>query len=73
MLTLLLVLGTWSGAFRAGTKIYRDAGIRGLMQGHSVTLLRIFPYAAIKFMAYDQIHLVSVLNFFAIVFGLTQA
>lgn len=27
----------------------------GLFQGHSATLLRIFPYAAIKFMAYDQI------------------
>ncbi|KAF5388828.1 hypothetical protein D9757_005620 [Collybiopsis confluens] len=26
------------------------------MQGHSVTLLRIFPYAAIKYMAYDQVH-----------------
>uniref|UniRef100_A0A0W0EX90 Xylanolytic transcriptional activator regulatory domain-containing protein n=1 Tax=Moniliophthora roreri TaxID=221103 RepID=A0A0W0EX90_MONRR len=48
--------GTWSGVFRAGSEIYRSSGIRGLLQGHSVTLLRIFPYAAIKFMAYDQIH-----------------
>ncbi|KAG7090970.1 hypothetical protein E1B28_010037 [Marasmius oreades] len=48
--------GTWSGAFRAGNEIYRGSGIRGLLQGHSVTLLRVFPYAAIKFMAYDQIH-----------------
>ena len=70
-LILPLALGTWSGAFRAGTQIYKDAGIRGLLQGHSVTLLRIFPYAAIKFMAYDQIHLVSELGFFAIVSGLT--
>jgi len=28
----------------------------GLFQGHSATLLRIFPYAAVKFMAYDQVH-----------------
>src|SRR5229473_7029361 len=28
----------------------------GLFQGHSATLLRIFRYAAIKFMAYDQVH-----------------
>ncbi|KAF8126983.1 mitochondrial carrier domain-containing protein [Boletus edulis] len=46
--------GSWTGTFRAGLAIYRDAGTRGLLQGHSATLLRIFPYAAIKFMAYDQ-------------------
>ncbi|KAJ3793965.1 mitochondrial carrier domain-containing protein [Lentinula aff. detonsa] len=48
--------GTWSGAFRAGSEIYQTSGARGLFQGHSVTLLRIFPYAAIKYMAYDQVH-----------------
>ncbi|KAK0485928.1 mitochondrial carrier domain-containing protein [Armillaria novae-zelandiae] len=48
--------GTWSGAYRAGTRIFHDSGVRGLFQGHSATLLRVFPYAAIKFMAYDQIH-----------------
>jgi len=47
--------GTWSGAFTAGGEIYRNGGIRGLLQGHSATLLRVFPYAAIKFMAYDQV------------------
>ncbi|EGN98631.1 hypothetical protein SERLA73DRAFT_181188 [Serpula lacrymans var. lacrymans S7.3] len=46
--------GTWSGAYRAGLSIYKEGGLRGLLQGHSATLLRIFPYAAIKFMAYDQ-------------------
>ena len=55
MLTLHLP-GTWSGAFRAGTQIHKDSGVLGLFQGHSATLLRIFPYAAIKFMAYDQVH-----------------
>ncbi|KAH9957119.1 mitochondrial carrier domain-containing protein [Russula dissimulans] len=48
--------GTWSGAFRAGRRIYRESGMLGLFQGHSATLLRIFPYAAVKFMAYDQVH-----------------
>jgi len=47
--------GSWSGAVRAGAQIYRENGASGLFQGHSATLLRIFPYAAIKFMAYDQI------------------
>ena len=53
--------GSWTGAFRAGLAIYRDGGVRGLFQGHSATLLRIFPYAAIKFMAYDQWRFVSAL------------
>ncbi|KIJ60329.1 hypothetical protein HYDPIDRAFT_177433 [Hydnomerulius pinastri MD-312] len=45
--------GSWSGAYRAGLAIYKDGGVRGLLQGHSATLLRIFPSAAIRFMAYD--------------------
>ncbi|KAI5481559.1 mitochondrial carrier protein, coenzyme A transporter [Pseudohyphozyma bogoriensis] len=40
--------GTWLGVFRAGRDIYAETGIRGLLQGHSATLLRIFPYAAIN-------------------------
>jgi solute carrier family 25 (mitochondrial carrier protein), member 16 len=35
--------------------IWRTAGVWGLYQGHTATLLRIFPYAAIKFVSYDQI------------------
>jgi hypothetical protein len=54
--TVYLSKGTWSGAFRAGTQIYKESGVLGLFQGHSATLLRIFPYAAVKFMAYDQVH-----------------
>ncbi|KAI8375660.1 mitochondrial carrier domain-containing protein [Choanephora cucurbitarum] len=46
--------GTFTGAFKAGRDIFKDAGIVGLFQGHSVTLFRIFPYAAIKFVAYEQ-------------------
>ncbi|KAF9182109.1 hypothetical protein BGZ51_004952 [Haplosporangium sp. Z 767] len=46
--------GTWTGVFRAARDIQRTGGIRGLFQGNSATVLRIFPYAAIKFMAYEQ-------------------
>ncbi|KAJ3219353.1 hypothetical protein HDU67_001572 [Dinochytrium kinnereticum] len=46
--------GTFFGVFRAAGDIGRSHGLRGLFQGHSATLLRIFPYAAIKFMAYEQ-------------------
>ena len=35
--------------------INRQDGIRGLFRGHSATLLRIFPYAGIKFLAYEQL------------------
>lgn len=47
--------GLFVGMVRAGRKIVRADGVCGLFQGHSVTLLRIFPYAAIKFVAYEQI------------------
>ena len=51
--------GTWFGVFRASKDIYAETGVRGLLQGHSATLIRIFPYAAIKFMAYERFHSVS--------------
>ncbi|ORX88346.1 mitochondrial carrier protein LEU5 [Basidiobolus meristosporus CBS 931.73] len=46
--------GTYLGVFKAGKEIFASTGIRGLFQGHLATLLRIFPYAAIKFVAYEQ-------------------
>lgn len=51
--------GTPRGLVGATGHIYRTTGIRGLFQGHSATLLRIFPYAGIKFMAYDTLERVS--------------
>lgn len=47
--------GSWHGLHRAIGHIYHAQGILGLFQGHSVTLLRIFPYAAIKFVSYEQV------------------
>ncbi|KAF8513179.1 mitochondrial carrier domain-containing protein [Hysterangium stoloniferum] len=46
--------GRWTGVFYATHDIYVQSGVRGLYQGHSATLIRIFPYAAIKFMAYSR-------------------
>lgn len=40
--------------------IYRDEGPLGLFRGHSATLIRIFPYAAIKFLAYEQVRAVFI-------------
>ncbi|KAL8997603.1 MAG: hypothetical protein Q9169_003150 [Polycauliona sp. 2 TL-2023] len=46
--------GSWFGVVTAMRDINRQSGVRGLFKGHSATLLRIFPYAAIKFLAYEQ-------------------
>ncbi|KAF8318377.1 mitochondrial carrier [Clavulina sp. PMI_390] len=48
--------GNWTGLAQAIRQIRRNDGLRGLFQGHSATLLRIFPYAAVKYVAYDQAH-----------------
>lgn len=47
--------GHWTGMPTAIRDIYAANGIPGLFKGHSATLLRIFPYAGIKFLAYEQI------------------
>lgn len=54
--------GSFMGMLRAGQTIYANDGFQGLFQGHSVTLLRIFPYAAIKFVAYEQIRSLMIPN-----------
>ena len=52
--------GSWSGVARAVSDIYSANGTRGLFRGHSATLLRIFPYGGIKFLAYEQIRAVII-------------
>ncbi|KAI9187856.1 coenzyme A transporter [Blastocladiella emersonii ATCC 22665] len=46
--------GSFQGMLRAAGEIKARHGVYGLFQGHSATLIRIFPYAAIKFMAVEQ-------------------
>ncbi|KAM3163515.1 Mitochondrial carrier protein LEU5 [Lachancea thermotolerans] len=52
--------GSMLGLVQAGFHINARDGIRGFYQGHSATLIRIFPYAAIKFIAYEQIRNVMI-------------
>lgn len=40
--------------------IYHNEGAIGLYRGHSATILRIFPYAAIKFLAYEQLRAIII-------------
>ncbi len=49
------ITGTPLGLLHATRVIYKSQGVLGLFQGHSATLLRIFPYAGIKFMAYERL------------------
>jgi len=43
-------------------EIYAHDGFNGLYRGHSATLFRIFPYAAIKFLAYEQFRALFIRN-----------
>lgn len=52
--------GSWFGVFTAIRDISHHDGIRGLFRGHSATLLRVFPYAGIKFLTYEQIRAVVI-------------
>lgn len=52
--------GHWFGVVKAMRDIHSAEGSRGLFRGHSATLLRIFPYAGIKFLAYEQIRAVVI-------------
>ena len=52
--------GHWAGVFTAMKDINKADGLRGLFRGHSATLLRVFPYAGIKFLAYEQIRAVMI-------------
>lgn len=52
--------GSLVGLVEAAKHIRINDGLRGFFQGHSVTLIRIFPYAAVKFVAYEQIRSVLI-------------
>ncbi|KAJ5542356.1 hypothetical protein N7461_008359 [Penicillium sp. DV-2018c] len=45
----------WTGPFKAATHIKTAHGAPALFKGHTASLLRIFPYAAINFLAYEQL------------------
>ena len=52
--------GHWLGVVTAMRDINKADGLSGLFRGHSATLLRVFPYAGIKFLAYEQIRAVVI-------------
>lgn len=54
--------GHSAGLPQAIRDIYNSNGFSGLFKGHSATLLRIFPYAGIKFLAYEQVRGILIAN-----------
>ncbi|CAB11217.1 Coenzyme A transporter [Schizosaccharomyces pombe] len=48
------------GLYKAIKHIYHVYGLHGLYQGHTATLYRVFPYAGIKFVAYEQVRRVLI-------------
>lgn len=48
--------------YKALNKIVIDDGVKGLFRGNSITVLRIFPYASIKFITYEQVRAVVIRN-----------
>src|SRR3569833_2169489 len=47
--------GSWVGVANSLSAIYKQDGTMGLFRGHFVMLFKVFPYAAIKFLAYEQV------------------
>lgn len=52
----------WNGLFKAARHIQKSYGIWALFKGHSASLVRIFPYASINFLAYEQIRAAIILS-----------
>ncbi|KXG46509.1 Mitochondrial carrier protein [Penicillium griseofulvum] len=44
----------WGGLIKAARDIRTSYGILALFKGHSASLVRVFPYAGINFLAYEQ-------------------
>lgn len=44
----------WDGLTKAARDIQKSYGVSALFKGHSASLVRIFPYASINFLAYEQ-------------------
>lgn len=51
--------GTFGGVFRALNLVTTKEGLWAHFKGHTATLARIFPYAALQYMSYEQFKTVS--------------
>lgn len=60
---VLIEIDSWRGVMNALAHILRTQGFLGLYRGHSLTLARTVPYAAIGYTMYDSMR--KVLSLFA--------
>jgi solute carrier family 25 protein 16 len=52
----------WNGLFKAARDIQKTYGVSALFKGHSASLVRIFPYASIHFLAYEEVRAVMIVS-----------
>jgi len=55
--------GTFGGVFRALNQVSTKEGLWAHFKGHTATLARIFPYAALQYMSYEQFKTVCAFSF----------
>ncbi|KAF3022216.1 hypothetical protein E8E15_004863 [Penicillium rubens] len=52
----------WNGLIKAARHIRTSYGISALFKGHSASLVRVFPYAGINFLAYEQFRVAIIVS-----------
>lgn len=52
----------YRGVWHALMVIYQEEGFRGYLKGNGTNIIRIFPYSAVQFAAYEQLKKVSMSN-----------
>lgn len=55
------------GVFSTVKHVVLKEGFTGLYQGNGVQMLRIFPYAAIQFLSYEQLKKVSLSLLYSVI------
>jgi len=52
----------WNGLIKATRDIQKSYGISALFKGHSASLVRVFPYASINFLAYEELRAAIIIS-----------
>ncbi|KAJ5799056.1 uncharacterized protein N7518_001124 [Penicillium psychrosexuale] len=52
----------WKGLIKAARVIQTKYGISALFKGHTASLIRVFPYASINFLAYEQFRMAVIMT-----------
>ncbi|KAG9036306.1 hypothetical protein FS837_001704, partial [Tulasnella sp. UAMH 9824] len=47
--------GAYNGVYRSLVRMWQEEGFRGFMRGNGANCIRIIPYSAVQFTAYEQL------------------